>query len=252
VCFSATASFSAAIALLGLGAWSIRVAAPRARPLAAVPLLFSMQQASEGLVWLAVNRAPFGVTHAAIVEVFLFFAVFVWPAYLPVALRAAEPRADKRRILGGLAILGVGLGAYLMATVAFKPSGACFAFGNLYYGIGVDAPLKPISPFVYAAVVLIPFVVSSLRGTNALAVAVAVSFAVAGIFYRVGFASVWCFFAAGLSGIVAVVARANRSSSRRSERSSTSELSSGGRAPTWANDTPPASLDPASTQQISR
>ena len=109
-----------------------------------------------------------------------------------------------------MAAIGVMVGGYLMATVLFRPSGACLAFGNLYYGVSIDAAVKPVSPFVYAAVVLLPFAVSSMRGAKLLAIAVAVSFTVAGIFYRVGFASVWCFFAAALSGIVVLVVRRNR------------------------------------------
>src|SRR5207244_8159073 len=86
-CFSATASFGAALALTAIGAVAIRSTKTRAQlPLAAIPLLFAAQQASEGALWLVLNAAKHHQTDAAVVRVFLFFALFVWPAYVPFAL----------------------------------------------------------------------------------------------------------------------------------------------------------------------
>ena len=53
MCFSATASFTAGVLLLGAGALTVRSArSPRELPLAAIPRLFSIQQLIEGVVWL--------------------------------------------------------------------------------------------------------------------------------------------------------------------------------------------------------
>jgi hypothetical protein len=219
VCFSAGASFGAATVLAGLGAAALGMAPTRAHNLvAAIPLLFAAQQASEGAVWMVVRREPFGVTHSAVILPFLFFALFVWPSYLPVAFRAIEPERARRHALAALGVAGAALGAYLMFAAAFRPSGACIAFGNLYYGVHVDGPFKPESPYVYLALVVAPFAVSSARGTNALALATLASFLAAGALYRVGFSSVWCFFAAMLSGAVVLVVRGLRGA-RRAERS---------------------------------
>jgi hypothetical protein len=211
MCFSATASFGASAGLAGLGLWSLRLAPSRAhRAVGAIPLLFAAQQASEGFVWLSIGRSEWGVTQSPLATMFLFFALFVWPAYLPVAFRAIEPDERRRRVLAALAVLGTALGLYLMATVVFRPTGACLAWGNLYYGVKVDAPVKPISPLVYLAVVIAPLAVSSIKGTNVLALATAGSFAAAAAMNRAGFASIWCFLAAVLSGIVVVIVHVAR------------------------------------------
>ena len=51
MCFSATASFSAGAFLLGLGTLTLKSARrPRELPFAAIPLLFAIQQLSEGVI----------------------------------------------------------------------------------------------------------------------------------------------------------------------------------------------------------
>ena len=53
MCFSATASFSAGVVLLGLGTLTLKSARGRRElPLAAIPLLFAIQQLTEGVIWL--------------------------------------------------------------------------------------------------------------------------------------------------------------------------------------------------------
>lgn len=210
MCFSAPVSFAAAAGLAGIGALSLLGAAPKHRLFAAVPLLFSAQQASEGALWLVLERAPFGKASHPVAQVFLFFALFVWPSYLPAALAVAEANADRRRVLWALSAVGTALGAYLMGCSVMRPSYACIAYDNLYYGVQIDGGLKPLAPFLYVSVILGSLLRSSLRGTSALAVLALVSFGAAGMLYRVGFASVWCFFAAVLSGCIALIARGAR------------------------------------------
>jgi hypothetical protein len=52
MCFSARASFSAGAVLLGLGALTLKsVKRPRELTFAAIPLLFAIQQLSEGVIF---------------------------------------------------------------------------------------------------------------------------------------------------------------------------------------------------------
>ena len=214
MCFSAHASFGAAIVLGGIGLLSVRRAAPKNRLLAAMPLFFAAQQLNEGFLWLEIDVAPFGLSASRWGLGFLAFALFLWPLFVPLALGLAETEKPRRRLLLVLAILGGALGAYLFACAAFRPSNACLAFGNLYYWVQIDSAFKRAALFGYLALVAIPFVVSTLRGTKLFGLATIVSFAAAAILFKAGFASVWCFFAAVLSGIAAVVSAA-RAESRR-------------------------------------
>ena len=58
MCFSATASFSVGAILLGLGTLTLKAARrPPELVLAAIPLLFAIQQLSEGVIWLTDRKS---------------------------------------------------------------------------------------------------------------------------------------------------------------------------------------------------
>ena len=217
MCFSASASFVAASALAIIGGATVR-AAPSRRfvPLAAIPLLFAAQQACEGALWLVLERAPFHVGGTPLARAFLFFALFVWPAWVPLSLFVVEEDRKKKRALAALAIVGAVLGAWLIGCATLRDANACMAFGNLYYWVQLDAPVKHAVPIVYLATVAAPLALSSLRGSTLLAIATIASCALSAVMSRAGFVSVWCFFAAALSGVVGlVVVRARTSEHAR-------------------------------------
>jgi hypothetical protein len=87
MCFSATASFAVAVALACVGAASMaRNPSPRGRMLAAIPLVFAAQQATEGIVWLTVSGSAHVSLQPLAVDAFLAFALIVWPLWFPGAL----------------------------------------------------------------------------------------------------------------------------------------------------------------------
>lgn len=203
MCFSAEASFGAAIVLGSIGVVSVRRAPSRAYvPFASVPLFFAMQQAIEGALWLVLAKSPYWRSSTSLGQMFLFFALLVWPSYLPFALSFVERDGTRRKMLVALTILGLAFGGYLMACATLRPSYACVAFHNIYYGVQVDVAIKRLVPFLYLVTIAAPLLVSSMRGTMLFGVASIASFLAAGVFYRVGFASVWCFFAAILSAMI--------------------------------------------------
>ncbi len=219
MCFSAHASFGAAIVLGGIGLVSVRRAAPKNRLLASMPLFFAAQQLNEGFLWLEIDAAPFGLSASRWGLGFLAFALFLWPLFVPLALALAETDRRRRRSLAIASVFGGALGAYLFACAAFRPSNACLAFGNLYYWVQIDSAFKRTALFGYLALIAIPFFVSGLRGAKLFGIATIASFTLAALLFKAGFASVWCFFAAVLSGIAALVSAARGES--QGPRSST-------------------------------
>ena len=71
MCFSATASFAASAVLITAGGASLSLAKPHQRLFAAMPLLFGIQQAIEGLQWLQLDK---GESSLLAGYGFLFFA----------------------------------------------------------------------------------------------------------------------------------------------------------------------------------
>ena len=97
MCFSAIASFSTGSLLLGLGALTLKsVRRPRELPFAAIPLLFAIQQLSEGVIWLTF-RVDAPLLNAVMTHVYSFFSHVLWPIYVPVAVLLIEPPGRRRR-----------------------------------------------------------------------------------------------------------------------------------------------------------
>lgn len=200
MCFSATASFSAGALLLGLGTLTLKSASrPREIAFAAIPLLFAIQQLSEGVIWLTFrHESP--QLNALMTHVYSFFSHVLWPAYVPVAVLLIEPPGRRRRVLLVFVAAGVAVAAYLMYILA--------AFPVVSRTIGQH--IEYISPHFFAAAVMTLYLLSTAlspilsthRMVKVFGVLALSSFAAAYAFYATWFISVWCFFAALLSAIV--------------------------------------------------
>jgi hypothetical protein len=208
VCFSAEVSFAAGAGLLGVGAASIRAARRRAvLPFAAIPLFFAAQQLTEGVVWRRLAVAPWGKSDTVVGEIFLFFALFLWPFWMAFASYWMEPEPRRRPALAALAVFGLAIGAYLMGCAVFRPEYACIAQQHIYYGVQIHPAAKLPINLAYVLAIVAPLTISSIPGTTSFGLAGFVAAALAAIFFKVGYASVWCFFAAILSIMVLRIVR---------------------------------------------
>ena len=91
MCFSATASLTAGSILLGVGVMTTRNARTGGeRAYAAIPLLFAIQQLTEGVVWLSFGWGISAVTATA-TQLYSFFSHVLWPVYVPIAAWLIEP-----------------------------------------------------------------------------------------------------------------------------------------------------------------
>lgn len=200
MCFSATASFTAGAYLLGLGTLTLKSAKlPGQWPFAAIPLLFAIQQLSEGVIWLTFSHdAP--LLNTVMTHVYSFFSHVLWPAYLPVAVWMIEPPGGRRRALGMLVVAGSALGVYLLyMLVAFpvvsRPTGQHVEYDSPHFFVTAVMMLYLVSTTVSP-------LLSTLRGVRVFGVLALLSFGAAYYFYATWFISVWCFFAALLSAVI--------------------------------------------------
>jgi hypothetical protein len=121
MCYSATASFSAGVLLLGVGTLTLASAhRPREWPFAAIPLLFAIQQLIEGVIWLTFSAdAP--VLNTVMTHAYSFFSHVLWPVYLPVAVLMIEPPGGRQRTLSALVVAGAAVGGYLLYILVAFP-----------------------------------------------------------------------------------------------------------------------------------
>ena len=200
MCFSATASFSAGAFLLGLGTLTLKSARrPRELPFAAIPLLFAIQQLSEGVIWLTFRyEAP--LLNAVMTHVYSFFSHVLWPIYVPVAVLLIEPPGGRRRALFVFVATGLAVGVYLLYfLVAFpvvsRPTGQHVEYVSPHFFAVVTMTL-------YLMSITFSLLLSTHRTVKVFGILALLSFAAAYYFYATWFISVWCFFAALLSTVV--------------------------------------------------
>ena len=209
MCFSATASFTAAAVAGSIGAvtlWKAARQPDRALlPIAAFPALFALQQAVEGLLWLDLARGEPGTCRPILVHAFLGYAEVFWPVFAPLAAWLIEPVQWRRRLIGICFAIGVALAAYLLWKMIVNPYMVSAATGHIVYRNGMSYPRGIEIPYVLATT--ISLLLSSHRLIRLMAIVILGGFALAWWSYYQSYISVWCFFAAVSSILVYLFVR---------------------------------------------
>ncbi len=214
MCFSSEASFVAGAALVACSGLTIRLAVRkgvRYLPLACLPLFFGLQQISEGFLWVSINT-PDASQSVAAALVFLFFAYWFWPFWVPLSAALIEPSLRRRRFFQVICGLGFGLGMFLYLPVLWAPDTLDIELSkhSIQYNNVRMFPTettKIIARLLYALVICIPLVGSSDKGVRGFGYLIVASVAAGFLFASYAFTSIWCFFAAILSVYILYVLR---------------------------------------------
>lgn len=213
MCFSAEASLTAAAVLIPTGVYTLATAWRKDQaylPLAVIPILFGVQQCFEAAVWWGLgDDRPEWVRAGAVG--FLFFAIALWPGWVPFAAARLETGL-RRWLLDGFAVVGLatGLAAYLPAVarygewlvVTVADHSIRYDFAHLP---GKSTAAGVVWQVVYLTAVCCPLLLSRHRPVQAFGLVVAAAAVVTHLQFRYAFVSVWCFLAALLSLALAYV-----------------------------------------------
>jgi uncharacterized protein DUF6629 len=222
MCFSATGSFAVSGALAGLGGASIaRNQSPSLRMFAATPLVFAAQQATEGAVWLTLGSAPHETLHRVAIYAYLVCAMVIWPTWLPWSLRLAEREPSRRRPLTAIAVWGALFSACALFVLAHGRPSALVAGHSLRYEYGASGafPLPLLYFLAYALPIVVPLFVSTVHQARTIGTLLIVSLGATVLIQRHALTSVWCFFAAILSGVILLAIEQERRSAAGVPRS---------------------------------
>lgn len=198
MCFSAAASFAAGGALSVAGGLTIAQVKEKSElPLASIPLLFGIQQAIEGAVWLSFSSP---ILNTIATYAYSMFSHVLWPIFVPLSVLLIENDPTRKNILRLISFLGLAVGLYLLYFIVFEPVTAHVINNSIAYH----------SPHLYVYLIMALYLIvtcgsclfSSHRIINLFGVVLLISFAIAAWFFVDTFFSVWCFFAAVLSIIV--------------------------------------------------
>ena len=220
MCFSATASFGASAVLGTVGI--IAVAKAKTNPqrvFGSIPLIFAVQQLSEGFLWLSLKNPAFASYQSFLTYTFLVFAMAVWPFWIPFSIWLLEKDAKRKKTIKVFVWMGafvaVGVGAVLFnypveVVTPFCPtcpggSPIPLTKQHLHYEFAIPSLVKNLivafSVLYIAATIITPFL-SGIKKMKWMGIVFLASYLFAITFYNGFVISVWCFFAALLSFVV--------------------------------------------------
>jgi hypothetical protein len=205
MCFSPEVSFASGAVLTAIGAVTLKTNDnPNHKLLAAMPVMFGLQQIAEGFVWLQLREsATVGGTTAVLA--FLGFALVIWPAFVPWACHQAETGFIRKKILLGMGLFGIGVGVstfWLLATATPQAYVVGHSVGYRFATWTRDIPAN-IEFISYIVPALFPFFVSSQSWVRTTGTLIFGGMVLAMIVRHEAVTSVWCFFAAVVSSYVA-------------------------------------------------
>ena len=200
MCFSTSASFGAGAVLSIIGILSLKKVKHVNQILfASIPLIFAVQQISEGVLWMTLKHPEFEFTQKIATYVFLFFAQILWPIWVPVSIFMLKKDSGHKIILKSLVIIGVLTSAYLSYALLLYPVHAEVVSYHIVY-----VQEYPLSSLYYIAVLYVlatiaPPFFSGIKGMWILGSTILLSCIITMLFYQNYLVSIWCFFASIIS-----------------------------------------------------
>lgn len=207
MCFSAEASFGASAVLIATAIYTIKKTFDSKDHsfllLAMIPLLFGLQQLSEGFIWLYLGQNPDVDYFLSLI--FLFFAFLLWPVWVPLSLAVFDNPHKKFFYI--TAFFGLIYGCLLYAAPVFYKSwfDLHLCDRSICYHI-VHPMANAWGASFYFLFTIVPFFIARSYIIKGLGALIGLSALFSGIFYTVAFTSVWCFFSAVISVYVGFMA----------------------------------------------
>ncbi len=202
MCFSVQADLTAGAVLVPVAVASLReVRCRRELPFALLPALFALHQFVEAFVWLGVDGRVSAHVQSVAALAYLIFALPVLPVLMPVAVLLLEPHGARLRVVPFVAV-GAVVGCYLMYALLTAPVSVVEHRHALGYTTGVRH--GDLWAVLYVVAVVGPALMSGYRSIVLFGVLNLVGLIIVALLLVEAFDSVWCIYAALLSGLVLV------------------------------------------------
>jgi len=203
MCFSPEASFAGGIIISAIGIVTVKeVHKPSQLLFASIPLFFGIQQFAEGFLWLTIPRPEYLNVQKFDTYIFLIMAQVVWPMLIPLSVLFMEEVKKRRRILRVLLGMGLSVSLYYIYCLSFLNVTPQIIGYHIHYHNDFPKSLANWVFAVYLIASITPLFVSGIKRTRLLGVLMFFSCLISAIFFRQYLTSVWCFFAALISGVI--------------------------------------------------
>jgi len=208
MCFSLSASFVAGSILSVIGVATIsKVKAPSQFMFASLPLIFAIQQFTEGFVWLALSNSNYNEWQQIPITIFLIIAQLIWPVWVPLSILLVEKNTKRKKILSGLLVMGTMLSIYLAYCLLIYNVSATITPYHIRYTLDFPNQHIPYFAVLYFLPTILPPFISSNKKMLLLGTLILTSFLFTVFFFNDYILSVWCFFSALISGIVYLIVK---------------------------------------------
>src|SRR3989344_2231178 len=131
MCFSAAASFAAGGTLSVMGGLTLAQVKKKSElPFASIPLLFGIQQAIEGAVWLSFGSP---ILNTIATYAYSMFSHVLWPIFVPFSVLMIETDPARKKILRLFSFTGLAVGLYLLYFIIVDPVTAHIVNNSIVY-----------------------------------------------------------------------------------------------------------------------
>jgi len=203
MCFSAGASFAGGAVITTIGIMTVRKNSEPSRKLfSAIPLIFGVQQISEGFVWVALQSSGHDLMLALASYIFLLAAVVLWPFIIPLSMLLMERSPERRKALWVFLAAGILTSVYYGIGLLLYNVDPEISSHHIKYSNEFPRQFANLAFITYLLATLVPLFLSSTRRMWLLGALMTASCLVTGIFYKEFLTSIWCFFAAIISVVI--------------------------------------------------
>lgn len=215
MCFSPEGDLIAGVVVAAIGVDACLHLRGRAdyRLIATLPVVLGLHQVVETFVWWKLQgHVPSSVGVVAM-WIYLLFAFVVLPVLVPALVLWHEPAGPRRWRIAPFMVLGVGVAATLLVTMVAGHPTARLGSYHVAYTIGLRYGILVIGLYIVATCG--SMLASGYRDVVWFGAANLVAIVVLARLCANGFASLWCLYAALVSGAIAIRIRRAESSTRR-------------------------------------
>jgi hypothetical protein len=203
MCFSPEASFAGGIIISAIGVATVtKVHKSSQLVFASIPLFFGIQQIAEGVLWITLPNSDYANIQKFSTYLFLIMAEVLWPVIIPLSVLLMEENQKKKNTLKIFLLLGISLSVYYATCLALFNVNPEIMEYHIQYHTSFPKSIAPIAFAIYLMVTITPLFVSSIKKMQLLGGLMFLSCAVTAIFFTQYLTSVWCFFAAIISGVI--------------------------------------------------
>lgn len=204
MCFSPEADLVVGSVVVAVGIDALRhVRAPREIAVASLPALLGLHQITEAFVWWGLRGDVARSIERVALWSYLLFALSALPVLVPIAVGLVERSMTRRYLIGAFGVVTIAVAAALASAIFRGPIGAEIEHGHIAYQ--VDALRS--GGHVTALYVLGTCGALLASGSRDLRLLGALNLAAVPVLAWLtlnGFVSLWCFWAAIVSVVIAI------------------------------------------------